>query len=86
MDRENSLTLIWPNPIPSDPQSEPLTDCATGLGKRTNAIQYSNDYGMNFLHFFVNVLSPVLLIVNYTHSVLTDTSIIYLTFNERIAY
>jgi hypothetical protein len=31
MDRENSLTLLWPewgsNPIPSDPQSEPLIDC-----------------------------------------------------------
>jgi hypothetical protein len=36
MDRENSLTLLWPqwgsNPVPSDPQSEPPIDCATGSG------------------------------------------------------
>jgi hypothetical protein len=35
MDRENSLTLFWPewgsNPIPSDPQSDSI-DCATGSG------------------------------------------------------
>jgi hypothetical protein len=40
MDRENSLTLLCPewgsNIIPSDPQSEPLIDCATGSGKRIN--------------------------------------------------
>jgi hypothetical protein len=38
MDRENSLTLLWPergmNPIPSDPLSEPLIDCATGSDKK----------------------------------------------------
>jgi hypothetical protein len=38
MDRENSLTLLWPewgsNPMPSDPQSKPLIDCATGLGSQ----------------------------------------------------
>jgi hypothetical protein len=39
MDRENCLTLLWPewawgsNPIPSDRQSEPLIDCATGSGQ-----------------------------------------------------
>jgi hypothetical protein len=36
MDRENSLTLLLPdwgsNPIPSDPESEPPTDFATGSG------------------------------------------------------
>jgi hypothetical protein len=36
MDRENSLTLLLPewgsNPIPSDPQSEPPTECATCSG------------------------------------------------------
>jgi hypothetical protein len=36
MDGENSLTLLWPewgsNPIPSDPQLELLTDCATSPG------------------------------------------------------
>jgi hypothetical protein len=36
MDRENSLTVLWLewgwNPIPSDPQSEPLIDCATDSG------------------------------------------------------
>jgi hypothetical protein len=38
MDRENSLTLLWPkwgsNPMPSDPQSELLIDCATGSGSQ----------------------------------------------------
>jgi hypothetical protein len=36
MDRENSLTLLWSdwgsNPMPSDPQAEPLIDCTTGSG------------------------------------------------------
>jgi hypothetical protein len=39
MDRENNLTLLlaeWgSNPIPSDPQSEPLIDSATGPGRGT---------------------------------------------------
>jgi hypothetical protein len=30
MDRENSLTLLWPE---IRPQLEPPTDCATGPGK-----------------------------------------------------
>jgi hypothetical protein len=37
MDRENSPALLWPewgsNPIPSDPQSGPRIDCATGSGE-----------------------------------------------------
>jgi hypothetical protein len=47
MDRENSLTLLWTewgsNPIPFDPQSEPLIDCATGSGKTKTKTKESEE-------------------------------------------